>query len=279
MECETRHTKVHYEVIGEGKPILFLHGFGDEHGSMMAWMEPVFEGREGWKRIYLDLPGHGLTHGSESIAGADQMVEVVGEFLEKVVGDEPVALGGFSYGGFMARAVLKQRADDVRGLLLICPAVNVGRSKYESPEKVALVRDTALFAKVSEEDVALMENRLVVQKEYTLERYKKEIQAPKKLLDIDFLTKYQPNRYSISFDVDELPEPFTKPVSIVTGRQDWIAGYREQYDLLQNFPRSTFSILDLAGHFLPIERPELLEALVADWLGRMELEGEWGRDE
>ena len=46
---------------GEGRPILFIHGFPIGHVSMTACMEPVFTKRKGYKRVYMDLPGMGLS--------------------------------------------------------------------------------------------------------------------------------------------------------------------------------------------------------------------------
>ena len=40
---------------------------------------------------------------------------------------------------------------------------------------------------------------------------------------------------------------------------------------MDEFPRATYAVLDLAGHHIGrIERPELFRALVGDWLERME---------
>ncbi len=35
-----------------------LPWFGLDHSSVVAAFEPVFAGRPGWRRIYVDLPDH-----------------------------------------------------------------------------------------------------------------------------------------------------------------------------------------------------------------------------
>lgn len=269
MKCQLGQTTVHYEQVGEGTPILFLHGFGDSHHSMMAWFEPVFQERDGWRRIYVDMPGHGYTPGHVSIRTANDVLVLLMAFVDKVLPGERFALGAFSFGGFIARALLNRRPEDVSGMLLVCPAVDVSRSKYPAPEKVALVRDSEWFERLSEEEAALAERWLVRQDEQTLRRYQQEVRAHKELLDVEFLTAFQPSRYTLSFDVDELAEQFAQPVAILAGRQDWIVGYQGAYELLKNYPRATFSTLDVAGHFLPIEQPKPFQATVQDWLERM----------
>jgi pimeloyl-ACP methyl ester carboxylesterase len=46
-------------------------------------------------------------------------------------------------------------------------------------------------------------------------------------------------------------------------------GYSGAWDLLAQYPRATFAVLDAAGHALPHEQPELLRALVTEWLDRV----------
>jgi pimeloyl-ACP methyl ester carboxylesterase len=77
-----------------------------------------------------------------------------------------------------------------------------------------------------------------------------------------------------SFDVDTLAEPLAGPTLILTGRQDHACGYRDAWDLLENYPRATFAVLDRAGHLLGLAQQELASALTREWLDRVE---EWGR--
>ena len=73
-----------------------------------------------------------------------------------------------------------------------------------------------------------------------------------------------------SFDVDRLPAPFAGPTLMLTARQDHLCGYRDAWDLLDNYPRATFAVLDRAGHFVNIEQDVLCQALMREWLDRVE---------
>jgi pimeloyl-ACP methyl ester carboxylesterase len=42
------------------------------------------------------------------------------------------------------------------------------------------------------------------------------------------------------------------------------------WKIIENYPRSTFVILDEAGHSLQIEKANLFMSLVNDWLDRTE---------
>lgn len=67
-----------------------------------------------------------------------------------------------------------------------------------------------------------------------------------------------------------LPEGpgYDGPTLVVAGRQDSFVGYPAAADLLGHHPRATLAILDGAGHALPHEQPELLAALLQEWLDR-----------
>ena len=56
----------------------------------------------------------------------------------------------------------------------------------------------------------------------------------------------------------------------MTARQDHLCGYRDAWNLLDNYPRATFAVLDRAGHFVNIEQDVLCQALMREWLDRVE---------
>jgi pimeloyl-ACP methyl ester carboxylesterase len=89
--------------------------------------------------------------------------------------------------------------------------------------------------------------------------------------DPDFLGKIreQHEKYAFSFDVDNVPEPFTGPSLIITGRQDAVVGYRDAWNIVEKYPRATFVVLDRAGHMLE-EKAGLVSVFINEWLDRVE---------
>jgi pimeloyl-ACP methyl ester carboxylesterase len=106
MECELESITIHYEMIGEGRPIILLHGYPLDHRYMVHDMEPFFEHREGWKRIYPDLPGMGKTPGADWITTQDQILDIVLDFIDQVIPGQRFVVAGASYGGYLARGVI-----------------------------------------------------------------------------------------------------------------------------------------------------------------------------
>ena len=56
----------------------------------------------------------------------------------------------------------------------------------------------------------------------------------------------------------------------MAGRLDSTVGYAAARDLVGDYPHASLAVLDDAGHALPHEQPELLRALLAEWLVRVE---------
>ena len=40
------------------------------------------------------------------------------------------------------------------------------------------------------------------------------------------------------------------PVSVISGRQDRIVGYANQFRAMRRYPRGTYTMIDAAGHYL-----------------------------
>ena len=98
MKCAVWNTEFHYETIGEGRPIVLLHGWESDRRVMMDIAESVLGERGGWRRIYPDLPGMGETSGA-GITNQDQVLDLLGGFIEAVTVGRRCVVGGFSYGG------------------------------------------------------------------------------------------------------------------------------------------------------------------------------------
>ena len=106
-----------------------------------------------------------------------------------------------------------------------------------------------------------------VQTAKTLDRYERYVQPAAQLADQSALA-----RIGEQWELTPGPQdqaPYRCPTLLVTGRQDSTVGYARAWDLLEQYPRATFAVLDAAGHALPHQQPELLRALVTEWLDRV----------
>ena len=265
--------QIYYRIIGEGMPVLMIHGMGVDHRTMKGCLEPVFQSRaDQWKRIYLDLPGMGRTPAVDWIASSDELVSFLLSFIDQVIPDQPFLIAGESYGGYLARGLIHHRQEPVAGLLLICPLVKARDDQRDVPPCTVLRRNPTLQRELTAEQRTFVDLFLADQNQANWERFRAEMLLPFQTGDHAFQSKIRdaPDAYALSFDVDELDHPFEKPTLILAGRQDCLVGYRDAWKILDNYPRASFVALDIAGHALQIEQPTLFDALVHEWLDRVE---------
>jgi pimeloyl-ACP methyl ester carboxylesterase len=219
-----------------------LHGSPSDHARAMAQIEPAFRARRGWRRIYPDLPGHGRTPGASRIRDMDDYLEVLLEMVDELCDGERFALGGISFGAYLALGIARERRSKIEGLLLSVPEVN--HSPLEDR------RDRA--------------------------HRTPSIQTPARLRP-DLPAYVEDTRWLESLPFRDVRVPLYRrsrpsgyPALFLFGRQDAPFRYRRYWSLLDDFPKATYAILDGAGHRLWDDRNDLACALVADWLDRIE---------
>ena len=264
---------IYYEIHGSGKPIVMIHGWSPDHRLMKGCMEPIFQSMETpWQRIYFDLPGMGKTPGKPWITGSDQMLKVVLEFIDGIIPNQHFVVAGESYGGYLARGVIKERTALVDGLLLICPVANQETHKDNVPALQVLEKDEAFLGSLSTEDRQYFEGINVIQNQRVWERFSTEILPGLKMADYAFLENSLGQHVPYTVDVDQIEKPYRQPTLMVMGRQDSVVGYRDHWQLIENYLRASFVILDKAGHNLQIEQDLLFTELVKEWLDRVLVE-------
>ncbi|PTT69331.1 alpha/beta hydrolase [Arthrobacter sp. HMWF013] len=253
---------VHYAEHGEGVPLVALHGAGVDHRELEAAIEAILPGSR-YRRFYPDLPGMG-----HSTAGGltcnDDVVALLGDFIDHL-GAGPVLLLGHSYGGYLARGVAVRRPASVLGLALLCPVAERARSV---PDHDVVRQDADAYDELEPALRVGFEDYFVVRTQATARRYRDHVAPGMALVDEAAL-----GRIFTGWTVDVGSATFSAPTLVVAGRRDSVAGFADAADLLERYPRATLAVLDDAGHALMHERPELLAALLGDWLDRAQPEG------
>lgn len=267
MRYQLKDLSLHYRVEGEGMPILLLHGRPTDHRSMVGAFEPLFKNRPGWQRIYVDLPGMGDTTGGSWLNSNDDVVDVLLQFMDDLWGERPFLLVGFSYGGYISRGILYKRLAQVAGMMLFVPRVSPGE-EAPYPEPRIFGKDTHRFDQYPQHLVERFAPLVVAHDTAVIDRLG-EILGGLEKADQETIARIGKN-YKFSFPVDDLPEPFEKPVLIFTGRHDAVVGYEEAGELAKSYPRATYITLDRAGHAAHLEQAAVFNLLTHEWLDRVE---------
>ncbi len=237
---------------------VILHGFPLDHRMCVASFEPSFRGRPGWRRIYLDFPGMGRTRAPNWVGSTDDVFRITRAAVDALV-PGPYALGGVSYGGYIAMGLAAAATERVTGLALVVPMIIPIHALRDVGEHRVLVREGGLRGSELYEELA------VVVTAETLRRHVEEIEAAIATADQEVVERIEAN-YGGTFPLVGRHE---QPVLVVLGRQDNVLGFNDQWRVMGQWPRATFVVLDRAGHGLTFEQPVLLTALVDDWLDRV----------
>lgn len=259
---------------GEGCDIVFLHGWAMDHRGEMSIYEPAFQGRTGWRRHYLDLPGMGRSPAQPEITNMDGMLEALIDFIEAKLAGRRFLLAGASAGGYLARGILAQLGDRIDGVLLRVPLIVAPDARRDVDPVRPIIVNSALMDALSAVERGQLGNIPIQTSDYveTIRARTQEIVAPARALaDEAFLSpiRQDPTRYAFSFEVDTAMSPFPRPSLIVTGRLDASVGYRDAWRLIEKFPRATFVLMDRAEHGLPVDQQALFTSLVGEWLDRV----------
>ncbi|MDD6038665.1 MAG: alpha/beta hydrolase [bacterium] len=256
-------TVIDYEIIGEGTPILFLHGWGMDRRIMSGGFEPVFaDASRTYQRIYMDLPGMGKSVAGE-IKNSDDMLEALALFVKDVIGTE-IILAGESYGGYLTRGFVHQYPELVKAVIMLCPLVFPGYRTGQAEALCVMERDEEFLQSLTKEEYDSFTYMNVCLTKPVWEAYKRDIVPALEIQDEHFLNHVLEG--ACSFAVDELEAPFTKPCLIITGKQDTEVGYKDQFKLLEIYPNATYCVINKAGHNLQIEQPEQFQGIVRNWL-------------
>jgi pimeloyl-ACP methyl ester carboxylesterase len=248
---------VHYEVIGRGKPLVFVHGW---LGSWRYWV-PAMEELSAKHRTYaLDLWGFGDSDKLSAYYTIEAYVDLLREFLEQLgVGRVPIV--GHALGGLVALSLAAQdpeRVEQVMGVSVpvIGDAINRPLAGF-SGNGEALARLVARRANYPEVD---------------LEARKADVFAIASTV-----------RSVVEHDLRDILPPLETPVLLAHGGDDplirppepeWLADCEDNV-------RSIF--LGGAQHFPMLEARNKFNRLLMDFLeagsdlGSLELKEEWQR--
>jgi len=257
---------LYFDEVGSGKPILMLHGWPLDHLSIKGAMEPLFAHRKGWKRIYVDLPGMGQSDAPDWLKTQDQVLDVVMEFIAKVISNERFCVAGLSYGGLLAQGLVYRLAHQIDGVLFLATGM-ASRDKKGLPSHLVMCEEALNRDGLDENQINEFKDMAVIQTQAHLDAWKETIFPGTLRANSAFLDRLQT---AYSFDVERLPQPLPAPTLFLLGRQDSVVGYRDAWRIIENYPHASFIVLDRAGHCLHMEQPNLYEALVHEWLDRVE---------
>lgn len=112
---ERRGLEMAYDDIGDGDPLLLLHGFPFDREM---WT-PQFKGlADSYRLLAPDYPGFGASGSATEALTVDSLADLMADFLDAIGVMGTVVVIGLSMGGYVALAMARQQRQRLRGLVL-----------------------------------------------------------------------------------------------------------------------------------------------------------------
>jgi len=251
---EMNRPVISFESYGSGRPLVIVHGWRLDGHVEQRDLEPIFDGLQGWRRIYVNLPGMGGNAPDDRIHSQDDFLEALEHFVRRLLPSGPIALAGTSTGANLVRALAHRQSGRVKGLLMRVPMLVADDAQRSGPDSL---EGTQVRAQFAQQEAKKVEGLWNPARERSDEAFLRPIRS-------------SPARYELS-DPTHGGTEVKAPCLMVVGRQDDQVGYRDAIRLLEAYPRLSLAVLDRAGHALPtVNQRELFRALVREWLARVE---------
>lgn len=110
-----QNSGLYIESIGEGRPVVALHGWGMHSGVY----KPVANAlKDNYQMHLVDLPGHGLSPGFAGFADINAHAEYIVEQLDSIF-KQGIVLMGWSMGGLLAQAIASRYPKYIQKLVLL----------------------------------------------------------------------------------------------------------------------------------------------------------------
>jgi pimeloyl-ACP methyl ester carboxylesterase len=138
-----QNSRIAYKVYGEGKPVMLVHGFGEDS---KVWQQQVDYLKDKFRLIIPDLPG---TAGSEIIG--DMSMEGMAEVLNAILLEEKIStcsVIGHSMGGYILLAFAAKYAEklDRFGLFHSSAFADSDEKKETRKKGIAFIREQGAYA-------------------------------------------------------------------------------------------------------------------------------------
>jgi proline iminopeptidase len=276
MQALVNQTELFYTTLGNGRPLLLMHGgLGLDHTYFRPWLDSLSERVQ---LIYYDHRGNGRSQRPESFVGIGHDTWAAdADAFRAYLGLDRIILFGHSYGGFLAQEYALRYGQHLDGLILSCtaPALDYPEviranavARASTPQQIEGV-NRFLQAEALPSDAALKETLALVLPFY-FKHY--DSQVGKELgRKIHYSAAASNHVFSTcvpSFNTLSHLSEITVPTLVIAGRDDWITPPRQGAERIHAaLPNSELVIFEESGHFPFIEEQPKFLGVVGEWIG------------
>lgn len=240
-----RDTAIHYEITGNGYPLILLHG-----QYMNTTMFDTFEREliQDYQLIKVDLRGHGLSDKPLRINMDDYIEDVMNVMAELYI--TKAHFLGYGLGGMVAQAIAIRYPERVQRLIL----VSVGNEPFKDSEERFRMGFVNILRTMKEKERTKLLNQYMYHDPKKVNRWMRSLKDSE-----TSMTELETKAVKHSTDgVDLLSQShlITAPTMIVSGEHDHLIQPDHGRTLSEKIPNSSYMLFDNSGHAPMIEEKE-----------------------
>jgi pimeloyl-ACP methyl ester carboxylesterase len=255
---------MHVVDLGQGTPILFIHGFPLDHSM---WRFQIERFQKSHRILAVDLPGFGKSPAGAGVMPMAEFADRLAAMLDVKGVTEKVVVCGLSMGGLITWPFVEKFADRILGLILCdtralpdSPEVAEGRKTTadrvlkEGPGFIAEAMLPRLFCDESRRD-----------RKEIIEQTRQTILSgnPEGIAAAARGMAARPDRTSL------LPQ-IPAPALVIVGEHDVISTVTEMTGMAQAIPQASLLEVPGAGHMAPLEAPDKVNPAIEKFLTQLE---------
>ncbi len=270
IESELGSTAVNYVELGQGSPVLMVHGLG---GSWRNWLENMPYLADRHRVIALDLPGFGTSPLPEKQITIGAYGDFLVNFADRLKLSPETALVGHSMGGFISTEAAIARPERFSSLVLVAAAgityARVTPSQKEMAKVIvkammpiaagSLERGFTRSRLRSAQFAGVFSHPTRISREMLWELSSYAMDAPGLIQAAYALSGYDTR--------DRLPE-IRIPTLLIWGNRDLLVPVPAAFAYRRKIPDAELCLLDDTGHMIQMERPARFNDDVEEFIDR-----------
>lgn len=250
---------VHIEVVGDGPPLVLLHGWA-MHGGVFVPL--VGRLRSRYQLHVVDLPGHGRSRDSKVPLTPEACVEAIASRVPRA------PWCGWSLGGLIALHAAATRPDAVPGLTMLCASPRFVRGDgWPYGMSAEIFHD---FASGLRSDYRGTLDRFIALEAFGSDDARGELRT----LRVEVFSRGEPAAHALADGLelletadlrDELAS-LAVPSLWIAGRRDRLVDPRAMREAAALAPASSFAVVEHGGHAPFLTHADVVAGLLDDFL-------------